>query len=194
MRQATQERSTLDRKMFELDPSDVHAAQALSGAAAATQPATEKAIALHPSVAEHAPGRYSSRAVRLRGPADALVPRSERVPAEIDVMLWVNSKVHDTARRRGNGSEDAMFVVTSKPLPVGTVARFQMTLPNGEVVSGFAEVAWIRRHYEHASRPNGMGVRYTVVRADGRRLLREFVLENLESSNNARVVVREVSL
>lgn len=107
------------------------------------------------------------------------VQRKERVDAEATVQLWVNSKVHDQESRTANISESGMFVVTSKPLPVGTTVRFDMMLKGEISISGFAEVTWIRPTFQDKARPNGMGMHYVGIRGDGAEELREFVSKRL---------------
>ena len=113
-----------------------------------------------------------------------------RVPAEAVVQLWVNSSVHDSHARTANISEEGMFVVTSFPLPVGTVARFEMTLPHSQLVCGFAEVVWLRPHFEGVESPNGMGLRYSAIRDDGKERLRDFVLAQVGSTGKSNASVR----
>jgi uncharacterized protein (TIGR02266 family) len=153
----------------------------------------QKSVALHGG-APPLIGTTGSRSLRETESRREYRQRSERVPAQIQAHLWINGEVLDRDAHTANVSEDGMFVVTTKPLPVGTTTRFQITLPDGELIAGFAEVAWIRPHYEHSSRPNGMGVRYTAIRGNGKGLLRRFVLESLDATHNASVTVHEQAL
>ena len=103
----------------------------------------------------------------------------KRVDAMLEVKLFTHQEVRDTQSRTANVSEDGLFVITSAPLPVGITVRAEVTLPNGNTVQGFAEVVWIRPHFESRQRPNGMGLQYKAIRDLDRQRLRQFVLQIL---------------
>jgi uncharacterized protein (TIGR02266 family) len=78
-------------------------------------------------------------------------------------------------------SEGGAFLVTERPLPVGTPLR--LLLPTGDAsewLSLEAEVAWTRRTRQGATGP-GMGLRFLGVDAEKQRTLEQLLLSRLSA-------------
>ena len=120
--------------------------------------------------------------------------RARRVETRVLVRLWLNAAIHDSSARTTNLSVDGMFVETSHPLPVGSIARFELCFPEEAPIEGLAEVTWIRPRYEGRDRPNGMGVCFRPLKADAAQRLRSLLLERLDEAGNAAVHLRERKL
>lgn len=120
--------------------------------------------------------------------------RARRVETRVLVRLWLNARVHDSGAHTKDLSIDGMFVETSHPLPVGSIARFELCFPNEQPIEGLAEVTWIRPRYESRDRPNGMGVCFRPLAREADLRLRKLLLEELGARGNATVHLRERKL
>ncbi len=93
-----------------------------------------------------------------------------------------------------NVSMMGMFVRTDSPRAVGSLARFSLTLADGEKpIEGAAEVVWSRGGEEGVSEPPGMGMRFLKVSGEGRRRIREAV-ESLVEETSAPAELRDLRL
>ena len=117
-----------------------------------------------------------------------------RIDARVEIELWVNSRVDAANATTANLSAGGMFVSTPHPLPVGTIARFVLRLPEVDPIRGMAEVNWIRAHYESAERPNGMGMQFLRLPTGAEEALRRYLETHVTDAKRARVRVREQTL
>lgn len=140
------------------------------------------------------PASPKTPAALLRADQDDSRRRARRVETRVLVRLWLNTRVHDSGAHTKDLSVDGMFVETSHPLPVGSIARFELCFPDEEPIEGLAEVTWIRPRYEGRDRPNGMGVCFRPLGAEADLRLRGLLLERLGADRHAAVHLRERKL
>ncbi len=73
-----------------------------------------------------------------------------------------------------NVSRQGIFISSKSPKPVGTSLRFELLLSDGKsrLMKGEGVVTWIREYDgDHPSRPHGMGVKFSRLDGESRRLL-----------------------
>jgi uncharacterized protein (TIGR02266 family) len=79
-----------------------------------------------------------------------------------------------------NLSMTGMFIRSSHPHPPGTPVSFQFKLSDGmDLIAGTGLVVWVRETDEGEGSPSGMGIEFSEISADSRRLIRWVILHQL---------------
>ncbi|MEJ2086067.1 MAG: PilZ domain-containing protein [Acidobacteriota bacterium] len=107
---------------------------------------------------------------------------STRAPLRSQVTLQVDAFKDPEPAHTGNLSLGGMFVELEKPVPVGTIVKFELDLESSPTtVRGTAEVVWIRIERVAAEKPAGVGLQFRHFEGDGKALVRGAVEEVLEA-------------
>lgn len=107
---------------------------------------------------------------------------STRAPLRTQVTLQVDAFKDPEPGFTGNLSLGGMFVELAKPVPVGTIVKFELELESaGDKVQGTAEVVWIRPDRTSGDKPTGVGLQFRHLQGDGDAVVRQAVEEILQS-------------
>lgn len=84
-----------------------------------------------------------------------------------------------------NLSMTGMFVRSDFPQPPGSIVAFEFQLADGpSLITGQAEVIWVRESEEGPDHPPGMGLRFVRLDADSRRLIQWAIEKEIEAGNH----------
>ncbi len=90
------------------------------------------------------------------------------------------------AEYSSNISMTGMFIRTDRIQPPGTVAAFEFNLGDGlSLISGEAEVVWVRGRHEGPDRPAGLGLRFIQLDRESRELIRRAVEKRSRDSGSS---------
>ena len=119
----------------------------------------------------------------MGGPASDLEKRVvDRVDVNRSVQLRFDKFQEFLTEIAGNISPGGMFVRSDDPHEPGEQFEFECSLADGfPLVSGRAEVVWVRRASTTASEASGMGVRFVHLRDRSEELIRRIVEERLKA-------------
>ncbi len=107
---------------------------------------------------------------------------STRAPLRAPVSIQVDAFKDPEPGLSGNISLGGLFVEVEKPLPVGTIVKFELHLePPLEVVRGTAEIVWIRPDKASADKLAGMGLQFRHLEGKGQDMIRGAVEEILQA-------------
>lgn len=102
------------------------------------------------------------------GESNQYFRESTRAPLRAPVSIQVDAFKDPEPGFSGNISLGGMFLEMEKPLPVGTIVKFELHLePPLDVVRGTAEIAWIRPDKASAEKPAGMGLQFRHLEENG---------------------------
>jgi uncharacterized protein (TIGR02266 family) len=102
-----------------------------------------------------------------------------RAPISAKVVVRFDDQPNEQRGFAVNVSEGGLFIELDEAKPVGTLLRFELELPTTAVVSGFAEVVWIRVRNESSVRRSGCGIQFRHLEPGGRERLRHAISEAL---------------
>jgi len=111
-----------------------------------------------------------------------------RVPLRAKFRMEFEARRFFLSEQAFNICPDGAFVRTVDLMPVGETLLFESDLTRrGPRICGQAEVMWLREEIEGASRPIGMGIKFTEIEEDGAALLEElaelYLAAGVESMN-----------
>lgn len=90
------------------------------------------------------------------------------------------------AEYSSNISMTGMFIRTDRIQPPGTVAAFEFNIGDGlSLISGEAEVVWVRGRHEGPDRPAGLGLRFVRLDKECRELIRRAVEKRSRDSGSS---------
>ena len=105
---------------------------------------------------------------------------SRRIAVERMITLEFPHRGAFFAEYSSNLSMTGMFIRTDRIQRPGTVAAFEFNLADGSgLITGEAEVVWVRRRHQGPDRPAGLGMRFTRLDKEGRELIRRAVEKRL---------------
>jgi len=105
---------------------------------------------------------------------------SRRIHLEREIAIRVPQFDSFVTEYSGNISTTGMFILTDKPLGHGTELTFEFSVADDwKLIRGKAQVVWTRYGDEGPDRPPGMGVRFTHLDAQSRRLIRWIVEKHI---------------
>ena len=102
-----------------------------------------------------------------------------RVAVRAQVELTFDDWRIPTQTYTANVSETGLFAVKKNPPPVGSLVKFSLRTDSGSEIRGMAEVVWVRLKTKSLDSPNGVGLRYRWLDAEGQEKLRELVASHL---------------
>jgi uncharacterized protein (TIGR02266 family) len=109
------------------------------------------------------------------GSKAGLEPVAKRVPIERKIDLRFPNFEGLITRISANLSTTGMFVQSDTPRPPGTEFDFSIRIEEWSPIQGTAQVVWTRGQTESPERPAGMGVKFTDLDAQSRRMIRWLV-------------------
>ncbi len=105
---------------------------------------------------------------------------SRRIALEREVAIRVPAFNSFVKEYSTNISTTGMFIVSEKPHSPGTVFNFEFSVADDwKLIRGKCQVVWTRYRSEGEDRPAGMGVRFTELDAQSRRLIRWIVEKHI---------------
>ncbi len=105
---------------------------------------------------------------------------SRRIALEREVAIRVPAFNSFVKEYSTNISTTGMFIVSEKPHAPGTVFNFEFSVADDwKLIRGKCQVVWTRYRSEGEGRPAGMGVRFTELDAQSRRLIRWIVEKHI---------------
>ncbi|MCK9522666.1 MAG: TIGR02266 family protein [Proteobacteria bacterium] len=87
--------------------------------------------------------------------------RDERIPVNLKIR-FKSATVSEFVEKHANDlSQGGIFIRTPKPMPPGTLIKFDFRLEDdSSVIQGVGRVVWIRKEGEEPPRPAGMGIKF----------------------------------
>ncbi len=93
-------------------------------------------------------------------------PQPARVPLDVDVECRGEDLGGPVTYRAVNVGEGGLFVLSTRPLAVGSRLQCSFSLPDGHRMEVETEVAWTRSGPAHQVPPPGMGLTFTGIAVD----------------------------
>ncbi|MCP4203499.1 MAG: hypothetical protein GY769_16395 [bacterium] len=119
------------------------------------------------------------------GPSQPHKKGNDRIDLNRAVQLRFSKFQDFLTEIAGNISPGGMFVGSENPQPPGEQFEFECSLADGyPLVSGRAEVVWVRRLSMSADEPCGMGVRFLDLNEGSEELIRRIVEERLKAGDS----------
>ncbi len=119
------------------------------------------------------------------GPSQPHKKGNDRIDLNRAVQLRFSKFQDFLTEIAGNISPGGMFVSSENPHPPGEQFEFECSLADGyPLVSGRAEVVWVRRLSMSADQPCGMGVRFLDLNEGSEELIRRIVEERLKAGDS----------
>ncbi len=115
-----------------------------------------------------------------KGRSNSLKPPAKRIPINQEIDLRFPTFEGLATKISSNLSTTGMFVQSSAPVDVGTEFSFRIRIEEWSPIQGEARVIWTRRESESPERPAGMGVEFTHLDAQSRRMIRWLVDKHLQ--------------
>ncbi len=115
-----------------------------------------------------------------QGETKSLAPPAKRIPINQAIDLRFPTFEGLVTKISSNLSTTGMFVQSSSPVDVGTDFSFRIHIEEWSPVQGEARVIWTRKESESPERPAGMGVEFTHLDAQSRRMIRWLVDKHLQ--------------
>ncbi len=126
------------------------------------------------------------------GPADSYKKGKDRVELNRAVKLRFGKFQDFLTEIASNISPGGMFVSSNDPRPPGEQFEFECSLADGfPLVSGRAQVVWVRRISMSAEEPCGMGVRFLELMDDSEELIRRIVEKRVKAGETTFDLERE---
>ena len=110
----------------------------------------------------------------------SLKPPAKRVPIHHAIDLRFPTFEGLVTKVSSNLSTTGMFVQSGTPAEVGSEFSFRFHIEEWSPITGEARVVWVRKESESPERPAGMGVEFTHLDAQSRRMIRWLVDKNLQ--------------
>jgi uncharacterized protein (TIGR02266 family) len=105
---------------------------------------------------------------------------SRRIDLRRQIALRFRDFGNFVAEYSTNLSMTGMFVQSSEPHPPGTPVTFEFKLEDGmRLIDGKGWVVWVRKSEDDPTQPTGMGIEFTELSTESRRLIRKRVLDQL---------------
>ncbi len=105
---------------------------------------------------------------------------SRRIALEREISIRVPAFDDFVTEYSANISTTGMFIVSQKPQPPGTRFTFEFSVADDwKLIRGKGQVVWSRYRDEGKDRPAGMGIRFTQLDAQSRRLIRWIVEKHI---------------
>jgi len=117
---------------------------------------------------------------RNKGESKSLKPPAKRIPINQAIDLRFPTFEGLVTKISSNLSTTGMFVQSSTPADIGTDFSFRIHIDEWSPIQGEARVIWTRRESESPERPAGMGVEFTHLDAQSRRMIRWLVDKHLQ--------------
>jgi len=105
----------------------------------------------------------------------SLSPAAKRVAINEAIDLRFPTFEGLVTKISSNLSTTGMFIQSSTPVEVGTDFSFRFRIEEWSPIQGEAKVIWVRKESESPERPAGMGVEFTQLDAQSRRMIRWLV-------------------
>ena len=105
----------------------------------------------------------------------SLNPAAKRVAINEAIDLRFPTFEGLVTKISSNLSTTGMFIQSSTPVDVGTEFSFRFRIEEWSPIQGEAKVIWVRKESESPERPAGMGVEFTQLDAQSRRMIRWLV-------------------
>jgi uncharacterized protein (TIGR02266 family) len=115
-----------------------------------------------------------------QGDSNSLNPPAKRIPINQVIDLRFPTFEGLVTKISSNLSTTGMFVQSTAPVEVGTDFSFRIHIEEWSPIQGEARVIWTRRESESPERPAGMGVEFTHLDAQSRRMIRWLVDKHLQ--------------
>ena len=108
---------------------------------------------------------------------------SPRVPFEAEVRIEFSNMSSFVSECVANISVGGMFVTTEDPAETGSRFRFELAVGrNLRMVTGEAEVVWVREPKPGSLLPPGMGVRFVKLDGIGRSIIFRIVDSHIQET------------
>jgi uncharacterized protein (TIGR02266 family) len=105
---------------------------------------------------------------------------SRRIDLRRQIALRFRDFGNFVAEYSTNLSMTGMFVQSNEPHPPGTPVTFEFKLEDGmRLIDGKGWVVWVRDTEEDPGQPPGMGIEFTELSTESRRVIRQKVLDQL---------------
>lgn len=112
---------------------------------------------------------------RTDSSSKSLKPPAKRVAINEEIDLQFPTFEGLVTKISSNLSTTGMFIQSSTPVEVGTEFSFRFRIEEWSPIQGEARVIWARQESESPERPAGMGVEFTQLDAQSRRMIRWLV-------------------